>query len=503
MKKSVKEGIAMILSVVAMGMSIISCGKNGGSELTDNGGTGVPTEPDVPIHAEPEHEHEMKHVEGKEAGCESGGYSEYWYCDGCGKIFDKDGNETEIQIIDAKGHEYEDTVIEVTCTTDGYTEHKCKSCGNTYRDDRIAASGHEYGDGETIKESECDTDGIRKYVCGKCGDEKTEIIEKKGHRYEATEVKATCTASGYIKYICKDCGNEYTEEKEEARGHDYIQTTVDATCDSDGFTEYECSICGDKYTEKTEDAKGHEYATVVVAPTCTEHGYTVYECERCGDTYTDDITEAAGHVWKESAVIIEATCEHCGEVEYVCEACGAEKTETTAKKAHGYGSEWKFDATYHWHEASCECEFGDKAVHDIENGKCKICGYEEESLEYEDNGDGTLTVKGIGTVTDREIEIPSEYGGKKVTRIADGAFMNDKSIMGVKIGANVIYIGKEAFYGCTGIRSMEFAEKSGWYCMRSADASTGTKLTVTNNTYLELVGIKGRMYFLRKENASC
>ena len=42
--------------------------------------------------------------------------------------------------------EYEDTVIEPTCTEGGYTIHTCVKCGGSYRDSFTDPLGHEFGD---------------------------------------------------------------------------------------------------------------------------------------------------------------------------------------------------------------------------------------------------------------------------------------------------------------------------------------------------------------------
>lgn len=42
-----------------------------------------------------------------------------------------------------------------------------------------------------------------------------------------------------------------------------------------------------------------------------------------------------------------------------------------------FGDEWKYDETGHWHE--CECgKKSEVADHDMVDGVCSICGYEEE-----------------------------------------------------------------------------------------------------------------------------
>ena len=72
-----------------------------------------------------------------------------------------------------------------------------------------------------------------------------------------------------------------------------------------------------------------------------------------------------------------------------------------------------------------------------------------QGLTYSDNGDGTLTVTGIGTCTDTDLRIPPEHEGKRVTKIGIGAFdYSYKKITGVVIPNSVTSIGSSAFEGC-------------------------------------------------------
>ena len=72
-----------------------------------------------------------------------------------------------------------------------------------------------------------------------------------------------------------------------------------------------------------------------------------------------------------------------------------------------------------------------------------------ESLAYTELDDGTLAVKGIGTVTATDIVIPAMVDGKAVTQIAEGAFLNKESLTSITIPDSVTIIGDEAFSGCT------------------------------------------------------
>ncbi len=66
----------------------------------------------------------------------------------------------KITVIEAHEHEYESAVTEPTCTEQGYTTYTC-DCGDSYVDNYVEASGHNYEDG----------------VCGNCGEDEPENPE--------------------------------------------------------------------------------------------------------------------------------------------------------------------------------------------------------------------------------------------------------------------------------------------------------------------------------------
>ena len=61
--------------------------------------------------------------------------------------------EKKLNIVSAAGHKYIETVIEPTCTEDGYTEYTCTVCNETIAGDYVPATGHNFVDG----------------VCSNCG----------------------------------------------------------------------------------------------------------------------------------------------------------------------------------------------------------------------------------------------------------------------------------------------------------------------------------------------
>ena len=80
------------------------------------------------------------------------------------------GITVEQEKIAATGHDYKTTVTKPTCTKSGYTLYACQ-CGDSYTDNVVKATGHNYGDdavcdtcGETDPETNADGEGSG---CGK------------------------------------------------------------------------------------------------------------------------------------------------------------------------------------------------------------------------------------------------------------------------------------------------------------------------------------------------
>lgn len=89
--------------------------------------------------------------------------------------------------------------------------------------------------------------------------------------------------------------------------------------------------------------------------------------------------------------------------------------------------------------------------HRFIDGICEACGENEpsEGFAFELNTDGGYTVVGIGSCTDTELIIPSEYLGKPVTAIGERAFAFCDNLTAVTLGSNIASIEASAFFGCT------------------------------------------------------
>ena len=92
-------------------------------------------------------------------------------------------------IIEPKGHVFEKTVVNSTCTTDGYTEYRC-ACGYAYISDYISATGHEYVD---------------------------------------TIVSPNCLTAGHTTHKCKNCEYSYISNQTDPVSHKYVESVVPPT----------------------------------------------------------------------------------------------------------------------------------------------------------------------------------------------------------------------------------------------------------------------------------
>ena len=409
--------------------------------------------------------------------CTEKGLTEGKHCSKCGKILKA---QTEI---DALGHDLEThNGQEATCTEKGWKEYvtcKREGCEHTTYEE-IPALGHTGGTATCTEQA----------VCERCNEKYGKPL---GHDLEHHAGQpATCTEKGWHAYdTCKRDGCTYTTYQEiDALGHDLeTHNGQEATCTEKGWKAYvTCKREGCDHTTYEEiPALGHTGGTA----TCTEQAV----CERCNEKYGN----ALGHNYGDLISKIEPTCSATGtEAHYKCSVCNKVfkddelKTETTLDDltiainpdAHNFG-EWIKNESEDTHtrvcsfnnvhsetenclggtatcteQATCEkcnAKYGKALGHDYQGGVCTRCGTERasEGLEYSWNSDGTgYTVTGIGTCTDTEIIIPSEYNAKPVTSIGDYAFNGCGGLTSVTIPDSVTSFGESAFYNCRGLTSV-------------------------------------------------
>ena len=257
-----------------------------------------------------------------------------------------------------------------TATTSGTKHKECTVCGYTMTTETIPATGsgehtHSYG-------SEWKNDADNHWHECSCGDKKD---------------TAAHTAGEWI-----------------------IDTPATAT--TDGSKHKECTVCG--YTMATETISatgGGEHTHSYGSEWKNDADNHWHECS-CGDK-----KDTAAHTAGEWIIDTPATATTSGTKHKKCTVCGYTMTietipATGGEHTHSYGSDWKNDATNHWHECSCG-DKADKAAHDFKwvvdkeatatqkgskHEECRVCGYKKAAVEIP--ATGTPTEPGKPTDSD-------------------------------------------------------------------------------------------------------
>lgn len=274
----------------------------------------------------------------KGATCTTAGYTSHkCTVPGC--------NYEEYEWIEPLGHEWskEGTVTqEQSCENPEITTYKCErtdiwpACKATKQVETKPALGHTWDEGKITKEATCSETGVKTYTCSRCGGTKTEEIPKTKHNYEDHVVKApTCTEKGVSYYVCKNCGLTTSRRQTPATGHIHteVRNQKDATYKEEGYTgDTYCKDCGKKLETGTVIPKlvetEHDYGEWVLdqAPTCKKYGARHRICKNCGDREVD-VLDKVDHSW-ELVSTTPATCT-IGEIQhYKCSVCGKTKDVT-------------------------------------------------------------------------------------------------------------------------------------------------------------------------------
>lgn len=323
-----------------------------GDCLCDIGGCGTPV-----------HSHTYVHVARVEPTCGKEGTEEYLKYEGCGKMFDMNGNPIDAPaVIPALEHEWSE---EWEVVEDGHAK-KCVNCGELQ-----AAEAHTDSDGD----NRCD-------VC------KVELTLD-----YVPQQDPTCTDIGYKEYwISPITGRMYADPngKEFITARETIPATGHSYTISDGIY-HVCDVCG--HTQKhVADAdypcfcsichlplSGHEMTFVdTVVATCTKPGTKAYLACSCGRLY-DVITgeeisapisiPAIGH--KLSSELVEDTRQ--GDHYQVCVHAGC---DYEYHSEHEYEVEDPLKGNYH--QFICACGHVETEVHYDKDGdnKCDECGHD-------------------------------------------------------------------------------------------------------------------------------
>ena len=314
------------LLLVGLILALVACGAADENAQQAPTTTASQTEPPTEAATESptEKPHEHSYTESKVAPtCTEQGYA--LYSCSCGDSYKENP-------IPATGHTYTESKAAPTCTEDGGTVHTC-ACGDTYKSNVVSAVGHKWGSWTTVKEPTTAADGESQRKCSVCSETETKkldkLIENHTHKYtEKVTTEATCTKEGVKTFTCS-CGGSYTETIAK-KSHEYSKSsTVTPTCTDSGYTIYKCKGCAAEDKRDIKSATGHTYN----AATCTEP----QTCKTCGTKNG----KANGHSWKDATCTVAKTCSVCkattgsaaGHTEVIDKAVAA--TCTTAGKTEG------------------------------------------------------------------------------------------------------------------------------------------------------------------------
>lgn len=231
--------------------------------------------------------------------------------------------------------QFADTVVDPTCTEQGYTHHVCTVKGCTYApvdDTYVAATDHTWVKTQTNPPA-CTEQGTVFYKCSACGATRTEKIAALGHDLSRCDLvpDATCTQPGRAVGTCARCGVKI-DEVIPAKGHDYSYksaSSTEPTCTEPGHYQGTCPRCGKDYND-TIPALGHDWGEWVVTqePTYTTTGYRYHICARCNTRVGEDIPKLHEHAWNAGVVTQKPTATEPGVKTFTCTICGATKTES-------------------------------------------------------------------------------------------------------------------------------------------------------------------------------
>ena len=356
------------------------------------------------------HTHNLTLVPAKAPTCTEKGNTAYYTCDGCDKWFEDATGASEITdktsvILAATGHSASDWKSD---NTDHWKECTVVGCGVIIEGSKAA---HTAGEWIIDTPATATTSGSKHKECTVCG-------------YTMATETISATGGGehthsYGSEWKNDADNHWHEcscgDKKDTAAHTAGEWIIDtpATATTDGSKHKECTVCG--YTMATETISatgGGEHTHSYGSEWKNDADNHWHECS-CGDK-----KDTAAHTAGEWIIDTPATATTDGSKHKECTVCGyTMATETIpatggGEHTHSYGSDWKNDATNHWHECSCG-DKADKAAHDFKwvvdkeatatqkgskHEECRVCGYKKAAVEIP--ATGTPTEPGKPTDSD-------------------------------------------------------------------------------------------------------
>ena len=244
-----------------------------------------------------------------------------------------------------------------------------------------------------------------------------------------------------------------------------------------------CSVCGG-----TVAPTGH-------TPSASWSNDSTDHWKICENPWCGEIIEKSAHTYGGWTVTIPATEEHEGERQHTCTECGYTETEIISKEAHvhSFGSEWKHDGTYHWHECDCG-ERTDVSAHTPDGGRtAQSGGIYTGTLTY------TCTVCGSVTGTER-IKDNKTYDIPDYTfapLYIETGITYEKLRIGVETDESSVTLSWNSIGGAEGYKVYVYDSDDALISVKKTDETTITFKKLTNGETYSFVGkytLRGRSY---------
>ena len=244
-----------------------------------------------------------------------------------------------------------------------------------------------------------------------------------------------------------------------------------------------CSVCGG-----TVAPTGH-------TPSASWSKDSTDHWKICENPWCGEIIEKSAHTYGGWTVTIPAAEEHEGERQHTCTECGYTETEIIPKEAHvhSFGSEWKHDGTYHWHECDCG-ERTDVSAHTPDGGRtAQSGGIYTGTLTY------TCTVCGSVTGTER-IKDNKTYNIPDYTfapLYIETGITYEKLHIDVKTDESTVTLSWNSIGGAKGYKVYVYDSDDALISVKKTDETTITFKKLTNGeTYRFVVKytLSGRSY---------
>ena len=244
-----------------------------------------------------------------------------------------------------------------------------------------------------------------------------------------------------------------------------------------------CSVCGG-----TVAPTGH-------TPSASWSNDSTDHWRICENPWCGEIIEKSAHTYGGWTVTIPAAEEHEGERQHTCTECGYTETEIISKEAHvhSFGSEWKHDGTYHWHECDCG-ERTDVSAHTPDGGRtAQSGGIYTGTLTY------TCTVCGSVTGTER-IKDNKTYNIPDYTfapLYIETGITYEKLRIGVETDESSVTLSWNSIGGAKGYKVYVYDSDDALISVKKTDETTITFKKLTNGeTYKFVVKytLSGRSY---------